>query len=217
MLRMTNICFCDFAFYDTLCTGGFQGFQKKFTKRKEVCAMIYVSDIYNTAPNEYHTPLQQQTYQTLEKLHIPFERVETDEVITMEDCIAINKKLDMEMVKTLFLCNRQQTAFYLFISTGSKPFRSKDFSNALGVSRVSFAPAELMETMLGTKIGAATVFSAILDNQNTVQIVLDKDVVHSEWYGCSDGITTSYMKIKTEYITDTFLQYVKHIPAVIEV
>lgn len=61
--------------------------------------MIYVSDIYSTAPNEYQTPLQQQTYQTLEKLHIPFVRVETDEVITMEDCLAINKKLDMEMVK----------------------------------------------------------------------------------------------------------------------
>lgn len=84
--------------------------------------------------------------------------------------------------------NRQQTAFYLFITTGSKPFRSKDFSNALGVSRVSFAPAELMETMLGTKIGAATVFSAILDNQNKVQIVFDKDVVNSEWYGwCNYG------------------------------
>lgn len=149
--------------------------------------MIYVSDIYNIAPNEYHTPLQQQTYQTLEKLHIPFERVETDEVITMEDCIAINKKLDMEIVKTLFLCNRQQTAFYLFITTGSKPFRSKDFSNALGVSRVSFAPAELMETMLGTKIGAATVFSAILDNQNTVQIVLEKMLLIPNGTGVATG------------------------------
>lgn len=148
---------------------------------------------------------------------ILFECVETDEVLSMEDCIAINKKLDMEMVKTLFLCNRQQTVFYLFITTGSKPFRSRDFSNVLGVSRVSFAPAKLMETMLGTKIGAATVFSAILDKQNAVQIVLDKDVADSEWYGCSDGLTTSYMKIKTEYITDTFLQAVNHIPAIIEV
>ncbi len=138
-------------------------------------------------------------------------------MLSMEDCIAINKKLDMEMVKTLFLCNRQQTVFYLFITTGSKPFRSRDFSNVLGVSRVSFAPAKLMETMLGTKIGAATVFSAILDKQNAVQIVLDKDVADSEWYGCSDGLTTSYMKIKTEYITDTFLQAVNHIPAIIEV
>ena len=125
-------------------------------------------------------------------------------MLSMEDCIAINKKLDMEMVKTLFLCNRQQTVFYLFITTGSKTFRSRDFSSALGVSRVSFAPAKLMETMLGTKIGAATVFSAILDKQNAVQIVLDKDVADYEWYGCSDGLTTSYMKIKTEYITDTF-------------
>ena len=85
----------------------FKASKNQFIKRKETYAMFYVSDIYNT-------------YQTLEKLNIPFERVETDEAITMEDCILINKKLDMEMVKTLFLCNRQQTAFYLFITTGSK-------------------------------------------------------------------------------------------------
>lgn len=179
--------------------------------------MFYISDIYRTAPQEFHTSLQRNTYQTLKKLNIPFERVETDEAITMEDCIQINQKLDMEMVKTLFLCNRQQTAFYLFITTGSKPFRSKNFSNALGVSRVSFAPAKLMEEMLGTKIGAATIFSAIPDNQNKIQIVLDKDVAACEWYGCSDGITTSYMKIKTEYITNIFLPFVNHIPTIIEV
>lgn len=31
----------------------------------------------------------------------------------MKDCLGINKKLDMEMVKTLFLCNRNETEFYL--------------------------------------------------------------------------------------------------------
>lgn len=179
--------------------------------------MFYVSEIYNTAPKEYGSPLQQNVYRTLEKLDIPFERVETDEAITMDDCILINQKLNMEMVKTLFLCNRQQTAFYLFITTGTKPFHAKDFSSALGVSRVSFAPAALMETMLGTRVGAATVFSAIPDKQNAVQIVLDKDVVNSPWYGCSDGLTTSYLKIRTESVTDAILPYAKHIPAIIEV
>ncbi len=48
--------------------------------------MIYVSGIYNTAPENYQTFLQQQVYQTLEKLHISFERVETDEVITRLYC-----------------------------------------------------------------------------------------------------------------------------------
>lgn len=118
---------------------------------------------------------------------IPFQRVDTDEAITMEDCVTIDEKLDMNIVKTLFLCNRQQTEFYLFITVGKKSFRSKDFSNALGVARVSFAPAEQMERILGTKIGAATVFSSLLDTENKVRIVFDKEVIAEKWYGCSDG------------------------------
>lgn len=60
--------------------------------------MFYVSDIFKTAPKKFQTPLQQSTYQVLKKLTIPFERVEIDEAITMEDCIQINQKLNMEMV-----------------------------------------------------------------------------------------------------------------------
>ena len=179
--------------------------------------MITVSEIQNKAPMQFKTNLQEKVYRTLAQLQIPYERVDTDEAITMEDCIAVNERLDMKMVKTLFLCNRQQTEFYLFITSGDKPFRSKDFSNALGVSRVSFAPAELMETMLGTKIGAATVFSSLLDTEGKVKIVFDKKVLSEEYYGCSDGTTTGYMKIRTEDISGKFLKFTRHIPAVIEV
>lgn len=136
----------------------------------------------------------------LEELRIPFQRVDTDEAITMEDCVAIDEKLNMNMVKTLFRCNRQQTDFYFFIIAGNKPFHSKDFSNALGVVRVSFAPAEQMERMLGTKIGAVTVFSSLSDTENRVRIVFDKEVFSEKWYGCSDGTTTGYMKVQTEDI-----------------
>ena len=179
--------------------------------------MFFVSDIYTSAPEIFNSPLQKKTYQALQDLHIPFERVETDEAITMEDCVQIDARLNMKMVKTLFLCNRQQTAFYLFVTTGDKPFRSKDFSTALGIARVSFAPAELMERMLGTKIGAATVFSAMLDVSGAVQIVFDKDVLAEEWYGCSDGTTTGYMKVRTEQIIHQFLPYAKHTATIIEV
>ena len=179
--------------------------------------MFYVSDPISTAPEQFRSPLQEETYAALEHLQLPFERVDTDEAITMEDCTLINEKLNMKMVKTLFLCNRQQTAFYLFITAGDKPFRAKDFSTALGVARVSFAPSELMEKMLGAKIGAATVFSALLETASQVQIVFDKDVLAEEWYGCSDGTTTGYMKIKTEHIIRRFLPYTKHDPAIIEV
>lgn len=95
--------------------------------------------------------------------------------------------------------------FYLFITTGKKVFDTKAFSKALGISRVSFGAAELMEEMLGNRIGAATVFGTLLDMDRDVQVVIDKEVAEEEYYGCSDGTTTCYMKIKTKDIIGKFL------------
>ena len=67
-----------------------------------------------------------------------------------------------------------------------------------------------MEELLGTKIGAATVFSALLDTAKDVQIVFDHDVAAGEWYGCSDGTTTGYMKLKTGDVLQKLLPYTKH-------
>lgn len=177
--------------------------------------MLTISDIFSTPPESFDTPLQQKTYAALLHLGIPFARVKTDEAITMADCVQIDQKLDMKMVKTLFLCNRQQTAFFLFITAGDKPFCSKAFSQALGVARVSFAPAEQMERMLGTKIGAATVFSALLDSARAVQVVIDQAVASEEWYGCGDGTTTGYLKISTARILRDFLPFTGHTPTII--
>lgn len=179
--------------------------------------MIYVSEIERTAPTIYKTVLQQKVYQALEYLQIPFERVDTDEAITMEDCVEINKKLKIDMVKTLFLCNRQQTEFYLFITRGNKPFHTKDFSHAMKISRVSFAPTEQIETMLGTKTGAVTIFSMLLETADNIKVIFDREVLNEEYYGCSDGTTTGYMKIETELITWKFLPYVRHKAYIIEV
>ena len=81
----------------------------------------------------------------------------------------------------------------------------------------AFAPAEKMDTMLGTKIGATTVFSALLDSTHNVQIVFDKDILNEKYYGCSDGTTTRYMKVKTEDILSKFLPYTKHTATIVEV
>lgn len=179
--------------------------------------MIYISGIHATVPERFLNPLQEKTYEILNALGIPFHRVETDEIVTMEDCIQVNQTLQMKMVKTLFLCNRQQTEFYLFITCGGKPFKSKEFAGALGISRVSFAPLELMEEMLGTKIGAATVFSVLLDPEGKVRVVFDKDVADEDWYGCSDGTNTGYMRVETARIVQDFLGYAKHVPTVIRI
>ena len=177
--------------------------------------MFYVSEIFHTAPEHFSTPMQQKTYEALARLDIPFERVETDEAITMDDCVKIDEKLNMKMVKTLFLCTRHQAELFLFVTAGGKPFRSGAFSAALGVSRVSFAPAERMQEVLGTKIGAATVFSGLLDSARDVRFILDRDVLNEEYYGCSDGTTTCYLKLKTSDVAEKLLPYANHAPQIV--
>lgn len=178
---------------------------------------MYVSEGMTTIPAEFKTPLQELTYRALTELGIPFVRVDTDEAITMEDCLHINRRLDMKMVKTIFLATRNGKQRFLYVTCGDKLFNTKQFSDALGVPRVSFASAELMETLLGTKVGAATVFSALLDVADEVRVVIDREVAEQEWYGCSDGTTTGYMKVETARIIDTFLPYAKHAPTIIDI
>lgn len=172
--------------------------------------MIHVSQPMTTVPEHFSTPLQELVYRTLTRLSIPFQRVENDPAVTMEDCQAIDDRLQMQTVKTLFLCNRQQTAFYLFVTPGDKPFRTKDFSSALGISRVSFASPEQLERLMGTVVGSATVFSALLASAREVRVVFDRVLADSEWYGCTDGTTTGYMKLRTRDVIDRLLPYTAH-------
>lgn len=172
--------------------------------------MIHVSQPDTAAPEMFRTPLQAQVYRTLDALGIPFSRVDTDEAITMADCAAIDEGLSVKVVKTLFLCNRQKTAFYLYIMPGDKPFRSKDFSAGLGISRVSFAPPELLDTMMGVTVGAATVFSLLRPEARDVQLVMDPDVLAEPFYGCSDGTTTGYMKLRTADVTERLVPATGH-------
>lgn len=178
--------------------------------------MFYVSDLQTAAPAQFSTPLQAQVYACLQAAGVPFERVDTDEAISMADCRLINQRLGVEMVKTLLLCNRQQTAFYLLVTTADKPFDTKAVSSALGAARLSFAPAQQLQTLLGTTVGAATVWGVLRDPERRVQVLLDEAVASSEWYGCSDGTTTGYMKLPTAWVLNDFLPQNKHLATVIK-
>ena len=177
--------------------------------------MFYVSDILTTPPSAFVTPLQKKVYETFTRLGISFERVDTDPGITMEDCRNIDKIIGGRIVKSIFLCNRQLTKYYIYVTMDDKPFVTKDFGKALGIPRVSFAPGEKLLELAGTEHGATTVLSACLDSAKDVTFVLDKEAVSGEFYCCSDGTTTCFMKIRTSDLLDVFLPSTGHVPDII--
>lgn len=81
-----------------------------------------------------------RTYDLLDSLEIKYERIDHEAAYTMEACEEIDKALrDAVICKNLFLCNRQKTDFYLLMMPGDKVFKTKDLSQQIGSSRLSFS------------------------------------------------------------------------------
>ncbi|MBQ2896742.1 MAG: prolyl-tRNA synthetase associated domain-containing protein [Clostridia bacterium] len=149
-------------------------------------------------------------YDLLDKLNIEYERIDHKEANTMALCLEIDKALGTQICKNLFLCNRQKTEFYLLMMPGDKPFKTKDLSAQINSSRLSFAGAEDMEEYLGLTPGSVSVTGLMNDTQNKVKLLVDKDLMDSEYIGCHPNINTSSLKIKTKDIFEVFLPAVNH-------
>ena len=168
--------------------------------------MFYVSDPVSTAPESLQSELQQLVYKTFTAKEIEFERVDTDPGITMEDCQHIDAKIGVHIVKTIFLCNHQQTEFYLYVTSDDKPFVTRDFCGALGIPRVSFASAEKLWELTGVKVGATTILSAILPSAANVHLVMDKTIAEAEFFACTDGTATCFVKLRTQELLEKYLE-----------
>ena len=165
-----------------------------------------VSEPVTTPPAVFASELQRKVYETFAALGISFTRVDTDPGITMEDCQHIDAKIGVRIVKTIFVCNRQQTEFYLYVTTDDKPFVTRDLCGALGIPRVSFASAEKLWELTGVEVGATTVLSAILPQAAGVHLVMDRAVAESEWFACTDGTATCFVKLRTRDMLDKYLK-----------
>lgn len=157
-----------------------------------------------------------RVYDLLDKLGIEYERTDHEEANTMEKCNEIDKILDTIIYKNLFLCNRQQTEFYLLMMPGDKPFKTKYITKQLGCSRLSFAPSEKMLEYLDIKPGAVSIMGLMNDKDNKIQLVIDKPVVESETLGCHPCVCTSSLKFKTKDIIEKFLPAVHHEPIIVD-
>ncbi len=174
-------------------------------------------ELYTTAPtNGGRLEKEMRVYELLEKLEIPYVRVDHEAAMTMEACEEIDKALGVVMCKNLFLCNRQKTDFYLLLMPGEKKFLTKDFSKQLGVSRLSFADGEFMEKYLDITPGSVSILGLMNDTERQVHLSIDKELLSDEYLGCHPCINTSSLKIKTSDILEKFLKYTGHEPTIVE-
>ena len=99
-----------------------------------------ISEIRTAAPAEGRAAVELETFALLDRLHIPYAWVAHETADTIADCDVVSEVLGISICKNLFLCNRQETAFYLLMIPDTKVFHTKDLSAQIGSSAPNWAP-----------------------------------------------------------------------------
>lgn len=155
-----------------------------------------------------------RVYDFLDNLGIEYQRIDHEAAMTMEACEEIDRVLgdDTTICKNLFLCNRQETNFYLLLMPGDKPFKTKDLSAQIHSARLSFAKPEYMEEYLDITPGSVSVLGLMNDSEKKVQLLIDEDIMKEPYFGCHPCINTSSLKFTTEDLTTKIIPALGHDP-----
>ena len=180
-------------------------------------------ELVNGRPENTEGRLEKEirVYDFLDSLGINYQRIDHEAAMTMEACEEIDRTLSegeensVAICKNLFLCNRQETEFYLLLIPGDKPFKTKYLSAQIGSSRLSFAKPEYMEKYLDITPGSVSVLGLMNDHEKKVRLLIDEDVLKDEYFGCHPCINTSSLKIRTEDLTEKIIPAMGHEPTTV--
>ena len=162
-----------------------------------------------------------RVYDFLDSLGVKYQRVDHEAAMTMEACEEIDRTLSdgvesgVAICKNLFLCNRQETDFYLLLIPGDKPFKTKYLSAQIGSSRLSFAKPEYMERYLDITPGSVSVMGLMNDKDNKVQLLIDEDVLQQEYFACHPCINTSSLRFRTADLVEKVIPAFDHEPVIV--
>ena len=177
-------------------------------------------ELVNGRPDDITDRLEKEirVYNFLDKLNVSYQRVDHEAAMTMEACEEIDRTLgdDTAICKNLFLCNRQETNFYLLLMPGDKPFKTKDLSAQINSARLSFAKPEYMEKYLDITPGSVSVMGLMNDTEKKVQLLIDKDILKDTYFGCHPCINTSSLKFLTSDLMDRIIPAMEHEPIIVD-
>lgn len=157
--------------------------------------------------------------QYLDEMHIPFTLYRHEPMLTIEACQDI-KGVDWKnsaMCKNVFLCNRQETQFYLLLLRHDRAFRTAVVSKLVGVSRLSFAKPDKLMQLLKLEPGAVNPLSLIFDTQNRIQLAVDESILSHQRLLFHPGVNHLSVSLTADDFLNKFLPGCRHRPNIITI
>ena len=158
-----------------------------------------------------------KVYAFLDARGIAYQKLDHEAVQTIEDCAAIDARLNCVTAKNYFLATKHRDRFYLCIVRPNARFKSVDVSRQIGSTRLSFAEEDHLARLLKEFPGAVSPMGLIFDEGNEVQLLVDaglKEVKRISFHPCDN---TATLAMSAEDFFETFLPAAGHEPRFVEI
>lgn len=141
---------------------------------------------------------KQLVYDTLEKMNIPFEKVEHTAVYTIEEMQKLGFPAGATVAKNLFLRDAKGKRHFLIVVGAEQPVNLKYLEEPLQSTKLSFASEERLQKHLGLAKGSVSPFGLLNDAEQWVEFYLDEKLLAHQVIGVHPNDNTATVFISPE-------------------
>ena len=118
-------------------------------------------------------PVQIRVLSALDQMGIRYDLISHPPASTIDECLAVQKRLRGVVPKNLFLTTRRGQDYYLCLVRPSAQFKSGEVSRQAGTSRLCFAPEQPLWELLCARPGSVSPMGLLFDTQRRVRLLVD--------------------------------------------
>ena len=116
----------------------------------------------------------------LNSIGIEFKIVEHEPAYTTEEADKYIEGHDGVRTKTMFICNKKKTNYYMIIMDDSKRLDMNKFKEIVSEKQMKMASKEALKEKLGIEPGMVSPFGLLNNDEKDVKIYMDKEIITEE-------------------------------------
>ncbi len=147
------------------------------------------------------SPTEGRILQTLDAMHISYERFEHPPVTTVKEAEQYSDLHPGAHCKNLFLRDKPGKKHYLVVLRVETEVNLTGLARYFRGGRLSFASNERLFQYLGVTPGAVSPFGLVYDSGHDVKVVLDKSIFEADTAGFHPNVNTATLVISVDDLT----------------
>jgi len=137
-------------------------------------------------------------YDSLKKMGIEYDLVEHPPALTTEEADRYIVGKEGVRTKSLFLCNRKKTQYYLVIMDDKKCLDMKRFAEIIKEKSISFCSLEKLMEKMSLHAGAVSLFGLLNNTEHDIKIFLDREMLSEKYMSFHPNENTKTIFISTD-------------------